>query len=96
VDFTPTGSLPSAYINGSIQLTTPAATSSIPGLPSIINTVQVWQQLGIHFILLPNVQSFSLYAGSFLVNEALYLEGEFGCQIYYSNSEWIVLTVPTG
>ena len=95
LDFAPSGSLPTSSLNGSVQLTTPSATSSIPGLPSFVNTTQVWRELGIQFILLPNLQSFSLYAGSFLVNEALYLQQEFNCQLYYSNSEWIVLTIPT-
>ncbi len=94
VVFTPSGSGPATAINGSIVVTTPNAVSSIPGLPSVVNTTQVWHQLGIEFILIPNLQSFSLYAGSFLIDETLYLQEEFGCQVYYSNSEWIVLTVP--
>jgi hypothetical protein len=95
IDFTAPADSPVTSLSGVINLTTPAALSSIPNLPPYVNTTQVWQQLGVEFILLPNLQSFSLYSGSYLVNEAEYLVGEFGCRLYYGNSEWLVLTVPS-
>jgi hypothetical protein len=93
-EFSPGGSAPSSTVAGSVQLVTPHAAASVPGLPANVNTTQVWNQLGVEFILIPNLPSFQLYAGSFLIDETEYLTGEFGCQLFYANSEWIVLTVP--
>jgi hypothetical protein len=94
LDYTPPGSVPVPSLTGSINVTTPLALGGIPNLPPTVNTMDVWNQLGIRFILIPNDDSFTLYAGSYLLYEAGYLIGEFGCQPYYSNSEWVVLTVP--
>jgi hypothetical protein len=94
-DFAPSGSGPSPWVNGSLEMSTPHASGSAPNLPPIVNTTQVWNQLGVEFILIPDLQSFSLYAGSFLLGEWQYLMDEFGCVTYYSNAEWVVLTVPS-
>ncbi len=94
LNYTPPGSVPVASLNGSISLTTPGAIGNIPNLPSTINTIDVWKELGIRFILIPNADNFTLYAGSYLLNEAEYLMNEFGCTLSYSNSEWVVLAVP--
>jgi hypothetical protein len=94
LDFTPSGGSPAATVNGSLDLNTPSASGNIPNLPSTVNTTQVWHQLGVRFIVIPNQASFALYAGSFLLDESEYLVGEFGCQVYYSNAEWDVLIVP--
>jgi hypothetical protein len=93
-DFTPSSSAPNSTVTGSLEIATPHASGSAPGLPPVVNTLQVWNQLDVQFILIPNLQSFSLYAGSFLLNEGNYLTHEFGCKTYYSNGEWTVLTVP--
>jgi hypothetical protein len=94
-DFAPSGSAPASNITGSVELATPHASGAAPGLPPIVNTPQVWAQLGIQFILIPSLDSFSLYAGSFLLDEEAYLVGEFQCHLYYANSQWFVLTVPS-
>ncbi|MCI4345929.1 MAG: hypothetical protein L3K07_04170, partial [Thermoplasmata archaeon] len=87
-------SLPGTSVNGSVDITTPSAASNIPNLPPIVNTPEVWRELGVRFIVIPNQASFALYSGSFLLDEAQYLTGEFGCQVYFSNAEWNVLIVP--
>ncbi|HEV2449360.1 MAG TPA: hypothetical protein VGU43_02990, partial [Thermoplasmata archaeon] len=81
---------------GSLELATPSASSSIPQMPWEIDTPQVWSSLGVRFIIFPNQPAFTLYAGAELVNEAAYLTEEFGCSVYYENTEWVVLAVPTG
>ncbi len=93
LNYTPPESVPVTSLNGSISLTTPGAIGNIPNLPSTINTIDVWNELGIRFILIPNADNFTLYAGSYLLNEAEYLQAEFGCTLPYSNSEWVVLAV---
>jgi hypothetical protein len=95
LNYTTGGAPPAASVNGSLELTTPRASAHIPNMPSILNTTQIWHQLDVAFVLLPNTASFSLYAGSYLVDESEYLAGEFGCEVYYANAQWIVLTVPS-
>jgi hypothetical protein len=83
-------------IVGTLELTTPAAYSDIPSLPTEVDTPQVWSSLGVRFIIFPNVPVFTLYAGAEVFDEAAYLTEEFGCSVYYENSEWIVLAAPSG
>ncbi|MCI4341696.1 MAG: hypothetical protein L3K11_04920 [Thermoplasmata archaeon] len=94
LNFTPSSPL-SSNIVGSLELTTPAAASTIPQLPSQIVTPAVWSDLGVRFIIFPNQPTFALYAGSQLIDETEYLTGEFGCAVFFENTEWVVLTVPT-
>lgn len=95
LNFTP-ASPTSLDLVGSLELSTPAASSAIPELPWEVVTPQVWSTLGVRFIIFPNQPEFTLYAGAVIADESAYLTEEFGCSVYYENPDWVVLLVPGG
>jgi hypothetical protein len=95
LDFTSNLTGGSRALSGSLELFTPLAKSLSTTIPWQIQTQQVWANLGIRFILFPNKPVMTVYPGAVVTNEALFLTKEFGCTVYYINSEWIVFEVPT-
>lgn len=83
----PTGA---TQVSGAIVLDSPGAAVVVPGLPNVMETPSVWQQMGVDFILMRNAS----YGANPLVavpDEVAYLHQEYGLPILYQNSEWTVL-----
>jgi hypothetical protein len=83
----------SPQLSGTVVLVTPSASSYLPNPPQVIDTRQVWQELGASFVLMRN----SSFAPNPLVafpNEVNYLAQEYSIPLVYQNPEWSVLILP--
>jgi hypothetical protein len=82
-------------ITGQLTLTTPAASTIFNVVPPVVVTPQVWDELGIRFVLMRNWTYPPLPAASVAYpHETTYLEAEYGATLYYQNPEWSVMLVP--
>ncbi|MGA8091177.1 MAG: hypothetical protein WB984_01585 [Thermoplasmata archaeon] len=80
-------------IGGQLTLWTPTASTLDNVLPSVLDTPQIWTELGVRFILMKN----ATYGPAQTVSSAgeiPYLETEFGATSVYTNPEWTVLEIP--
>jgi len=93
LSFNSSGPAGAQVIPGSLNLTTPGASTLIAPNPEVVLTPQVWSQFGIRFILMTN----ATYDGPAIAefpNEVQYLETEYGLPVVYQNAEWSVLETP--
>ncbi len=86
----PGGSL---SLNGTLTMTTPAASTLFNVLPPVVNTPQVWSSLDIRFILMRN-PAFAAAPSVAFPGEVQYLITEFGAVSIYANVEWTDLELP--
>ncbi|MGA9839043.1 MAG: hypothetical protein WBF81_00325 [Thermoplasmata archaeon] len=85
----------SLSVAGQLTLTTPAASTIFNVVPPVIDTPQIFTQLGVGFVLMRNSTYPPIPApGAAYPQEASYYQAEYGAQVIYQNPEWTVLTVP--
>lgn len=94
LQFVAPGPQGSPSVSGVLQLTTPAASTYLTGVPAVLSTPQIWQALGVRYILMRN-SSEALAPFVPTAGEVQYLAGEYNLPIIYQNSEWDVLRIPT-
>jgi hypothetical protein len=75
-------------------LSTPGASTPVPGLPALFSTDQVWANWSIRFILYTNSDPTSGLLANLLPNELFYLKAEYGARVLGVAGHWTVLIVP--
>ncbi|MCI4324410.1 MAG: hypothetical protein L3K00_00760 [Thermoplasmata archaeon] len=81
-------------LNFTVTLTTPAAQNLISAIPTLIRTAQVWQSLGVSFVLLGNNTTMPRNYPLPVAQEIAYLEQTFGATPFSSFGPWTVLRLP--
>ncbi|MCI4336837.1 MAG: hypothetical protein L3K17_06545 [Thermoplasmata archaeon] len=95
IDFTAPGTAGAASLGGVLNVSTPAVAHVAGGFPGVFSAPQIWQALGVRFILW---WSGAASAPPTVVpsTEASYLSLEYQLPTLYQNSEWVVLEVAPG
>ncbi|MCI4360435.1 MAG: hypothetical protein L3J91_01905, partial [Thermoplasmata archaeon] len=83
----------SSMLSGQLALTTPAAVGYTSGLPGVLSTPTIWQELGVRFVLMRN-ESIGPTPYLNFAEEVPYLLDEYGLLELYQNPEWSALEIP--